>query len=126
MNTLALVACGALWVGTGAWLALSPAVKSWVSGFGSRIPATLLPLVGPGALFGSMVLAVLGAVVITRPFGMSEGRLTPVGWVVAAVTGMAFVALQVMGSMVVITKLQPTRETPAGASPSKAQEDEIS
>lgn len=125
MNIGALVVCGLLWVGAGAWWALSPVAKQWIRSVGEKLPTRTAPLVGPLALFASMAFAIIGAVLITRPFGMAAGRLTMAGWVVAAMTGVAFVSCQTFGAMVVLAKLSPGRETESPPSSSKAQDHEV-
>lgn len=90
----------ALWILFG-WLQARRAAK-WRSSL-SRLSRTvrialgpLLMVLGAGVLFGGVAL-------IAGIHGLAEGALTPLGWVILTVVGMAFVGAQIISALMMVS-----------------------
>lgn len=93
-------ACFALWIGYGLWMrGSSDRLRERMRGL-ARAPRVVL---GSAGLLLGLAVLVAGLSAVYALGGVSDGALSPLGWLSVAVIGLVFVHLQVLGAAAMVS-----------------------
>jgi len=93
------LAAFAVWIGVGVWLSRrSSTLRCKLS----ALPAGRRTLVSAGALLFSIAILGGGFAIAVVTGQWTEAGFTPLGWIVVAVAGAIFVALQTLGASILV------------------------